>query len=223
MTVSVSGRIRTDNCTHILTVNFPDLFLNMHIVNWTIPISLKFVLALFVRREYHFSSAILGKSFIRSMPTVGHTRAGSGHGCTCSGTHLCCTSCGKPSFCIRSASSSNHFFSSSDIEFNIFFEAFVRSWNQPGVLVSAVSIPIIEAISLKTFSGWVHHNKSVSRNLDPGFPTGFLLTRQTFLNHFNSSWKYSNCIKAFVQSYFLLTLVFMVSSSSLRTFPRSAQ
>jgi hypothetical protein len=85
------------------------------------------------------------------------------------GTHLRCTSFGSPTSCIRSASSSNDFFSSSGILSIIFFDALVRSPNHPGVFVSAWSRPNIDAISSKNFSFCVDHSTSVRRNLDPGF------------------------------------------------------
>ena len=98
-------------------------------------------------------------------------------------THFRCTSRGNPSFSIRSASSSNVFFSSSFIRSKIFFVAVVRSWNHPGVLVSAETMFRMDAISLKTSSGRVHHRISVNRYRIPFAGIGFFFTRQTFRSH----------------------------------------
>lgn len=90
---------------------------------------------------------------------------------SCYGTHFRCISIGSPSFHIRSHSSSNFFFSSADILAIIFFEAFVRFSNHPGVLVSAESTFKTDAISFHTASCCVYHNISVGR-YRPGFITG---------------------------------------------------
>jgi hypothetical protein len=85
-----------------------------------------------------------GKNRLHSA-TLGHIRPYSD-------THLRWASWGNPSFSIRSASFLRSVNSSSVIEFITFLDAFVRSWNQPGVFVSAVPTPNIEAISVNTTS-----------------------------------------------------------------------
>ena len=100
-----------------------------------------------------------------------------------SSTHLHCTSCGKPSFSIRSDSSSKTFLSSSVIASIMFLDAFVRSVNHPGVRVSALSNPMIDAIFTNTLSWRVHQTISVKQYRHPGFLTGVFRTCQMFLNH----------------------------------------
>ena len=108
---------------------------------------------------------------------------GNGIGIGIGFTHLRCISGGNP----WSTSCLSLSFSSFDILARMFFTAVGRSENQPGVYVLTDERPIIDAISARTSSFWVHHRISVS--LDCAFClTGALaLVRHTLRSQLRSS------------------------------------
>src|ERR1700679_1064304 len=89
-------------------------------------------------------------------PEIRHRRA------RLSSTYFLCNSSSIPFFLISSPFLRSSFFSSSIILSKIFLVASIRCSNQPGVVVSTFSKPIIFDISFKTTSGRSHQSKSLS-------------------------------------------------------------